>query len=133
MSNAVATTALDCAQTILDNKLAALDLHLSTPTEVSIGVGVDPRAVLKWAEFLKATVVDVERRNQDSLLTVSATLQGVTWTVTGSFLKQEDAGPRSRFPGITVQWKTRPIGGARSSKGTITVAQLEVLIGALGV
>lgn len=131
MSN-VATSAVECAQAILDNKLTALDLRMTTPTEIAVGVGTDLRAVLKWANFLRVQEVDIERRKDDSLVVVSATRQGVTWTVTGSFLKQ-DSGARTRFPGITVQWKTRPIGGAPSSKGTITVAQLEVLIGALGV
>lgn len=139
-NNAVATVATDAARFIIDNKLVvrSMAVHSTssiagvTPPVVEVDVAQDPRAVLAWARFLNLDTVKVERRPEDVTLKLVATRENLSWVITGSFKKQDNAGPRNRFPGITVTWERREIGGSRTARGTITTAQLDVLIGQLG-
>lgn len=136
-SNSVITTAADAARLMVENKLDAQSLLVeNSPAEllvVSVGVGSNPRAVLAWARYLDIGTIRTDRRAEDVTLLVEGVKDGVAWSVLGGYSKTLTGGARNRFPGITVEWERRPIGGTRTSRGTITAGQLEVLIGALGV
>lgn len=141
MSNTVATTTAEAARLITANKLKATSILVeNTPADaaadqptVNISVGEEPRAVLAWARYLKVDTVLTDRRVGDATLKVHGVKDGITWSVFGSYGRSLTQGARNRYPGVTVNWERREVSGSRTGRGTITVGQLEVLIGALGV
>lgn len=103
----------------------------SAACNVEVGMLEDLRGFLEWARFLQAQTVAVERRKVDSIFTVTGVHESINWVVTVHFSKRYTP-TRQRFPGITVEFERRRIGNAISNRGTITVAQLEVLLDRVG-
>lgn len=141
MANAVVTAAADAARLIAENRLTVESLTIESTlgdvttgnAAVSVAVGQRPRAVLDWARFLGADVVHTDRRVDDVTLRIEVIKDGIAWHVLGSYHKSLTGNVRNRFPGITVDWERREVSGTPSARGRISAAQLEVLIGRLGV
>lgn len=140
MKNAVVTAAADAARLIAENRLGvesltienkAADVTVGHPA-VSIGVGENPGQVLSWGRFLGVEVVYIDRRSRDVVLRVEGIKDGIAWHVLGSYSKSLTPGARNRFPGIKVEWDRREINDSQTSRGRISLGQLEVLIGHLG-
>lgn len=140
MTNAVVTAAADAVRLISENRLGLESLTIeNTPADITVGhpavsisVGQKPRDVLGWGRFLGVDNVQIDRRPDDVILKVEGIKDGIAWHITGSYHKSLTPGARNRFPGIKVEWERREVTGNHTSRGIISIAQLEVLIGHLG-
>lgn len=138
--NAVVTAAADAARLIAENRLSVESLTVENkPSDVtvghpavSIGVGESPRAVLGWGRFIGVEAIFIERRAEDVLLRAEGIKDGIAWHVLGSYRKTLTPNARNRFPGIKVEWDRSEVSGNQTSRGQISLGQLEVLIGHLG-
>lgn len=98
---------------------------------VEVTTGPDNlRELLRWAEFLSVSTVELERQKQLANFTVTGVHGGCAYTVRGQLPRTatDGFGARTRFPGMKVEYGRRAISGTHTDRGVVPVEEFREML-----